>query len=106
MTYHTLNTLLLSGRNKFRHKLAHNTYAWRMPNCDIAIRLHNTDILTFRSDGTVIYRTGGWRTVTTKARLNRFGAPGHRIYQHKFNWFINNEPFYEGYTAGQPSQLA
>lgn len=69
-----------------RKKVANNTYA-RLEleegseleledyGADVVIRLHNTDIIRFRADGTVTFDTGGWLTVTTKERMNTFGAP-------------------------------
>lgn len=112
MTYNKLNTLLLSGRtvkNRFRRRIANNTYVWRMPDASIAIRLHNTDILKFSANGAIVYRTGGWRTVTTKQRLNHFGPSHISIYQDKHNWYIRNhnlaetEPFFEGFTTATNS---
>ena len=35
-----------------------------------AIRLYDTDIITIMEDGKVILNSGGWRTATTKARIN------------------------------------
>lgn len=37
-----------------------------------AVRLWNTNIITFRKDGSVVLRTGGWNTVTTGNRLARY----------------------------------
>jgi hypothetical protein len=97
MTHNQLNSLL-RGRNKWRRKLANNTYAHRYTNDILIIRLHDTSILTFLNDGSVIYNTGGWRTATTKNRLNRYG-PLH-IYQHNFSWFYDdNQPFRDGLTV-------
>lgn len=36
---------------------------------------------------------GGWQSVTTKSRLNAIlaehGCPGERVFQEKFEWFVN-----------------
>mgnify|MGYP003344650536 CR=1 FL=1 len=60
-------------------KLANNTYLTRRPGSGdyesqfiYAVRLHATDILTCWPDGTVSVSSGGWKTVTTKARINEF----------------------------------
>lgn len=34
------------------------------------VRLHTTDIVQYHADGRVVLSSGGWRTVTTKDRLN------------------------------------
>ena len=57
----------------------------------VAVRYHRTDVATLHPDGTVTLRTGGWRTVTTKRRINQalryFGVPTV-VYQHRFNWYL------------------
>jgi len=87
MNYTTLNEQL-QGRNHNRRKLANNTYAERHEDA-IAIRLHDTDILTFYPDGRIVATTGGWKTHTTKDRLNQY-LPGHRIWQHRGRWLLGS----------------
>jgi hypothetical protein len=105
MTYHALNTLL-QGRNNSQRKIAHNTYALRLPT-HFAIKYHSTHVLVFHPDGRVVFNTNGWRTSTTKLRLNKFGPPHTYVHQHKFNWFITTdagtEPFYDGITLQCPT---
>jgi hypothetical protein len=72
----------LTGRCHKRRKIANNTWLERRstnfdsdiedPDDEIAVRLHNTDVVTFRRDGAITLNTGGWFTVTTKERINRF----------------------------------
>lgn len=98
MTKQTLEEKL-QGRNRNGRKIANNTYAERRGDA-IAIRLHSTDILTFNPDGSVVANSGGWRTVTTKARLNEYLPFGYGIYQNRGNWYwsqagtINQIRFY------------
>jgi hypothetical protein len=68
--YATLNERL-TGRCLERRKVANNTYAERRWP-DIAIRLHDTDVVTLHPDGSITLNTGGWYTVTTKDRLNSY----------------------------------
>jgi len=97
-TYAQLNEKL-TGRNINGRKIANNTYAERRGDA-IAIRLHSTDILTFNANGSVAVNTGGWKTVTTKARLNDYLPNGFRIYQTKgiWYWYQYNGQFH---TLGQ-----
>lgn len=67
MTYTSAEATL---GNRASRKLANNTYLERRDDDSIAIRLHATDVVTFQP-GTVTLNSGGWRTVTTKERLNR-----------------------------------
>ncbi len=60
----------------------------------IAVRLHATDIVKFWADGQVTLHTGGYRTVTTKDRINEFIAG--RVYQKYHRWW---------YSAGDSSPV-
>ena len=59
----------------------------------IRVRYHSTDVVTF-DDATITLRTGGWKTVTTKARMNQtsneYGL-GFLVYQEKFLWFVRTK---------------
>jgi hypothetical protein len=77
-----------------RRKLANNTYLeWRGsvddPNSNIAIKLHNTDIVTLHPDGSMVLNSGGWRTVTTKERINRYLPHNWRLFQEKGIWYMH-----------------
>jgi hypothetical protein len=87
MNYETLNSQL-AGRCEKSRKLANNTYAERRQSGAIAIRLHQTDIVTFNQDGSIVANTGGWKTSTTKARLNDY-LPC-RIWQQRGQWFFTH----------------
>jgi hypothetical protein len=50
-------------------KLSHNTYV-REDGDAIVVKFHATDIIRISPDGTVTLDTGGWRSVTTKQRMN------------------------------------
>jgi len=97
MNYTALNDQL-TGRCKAGRKLGNNTYAERRGD-NIAIRLHSTDVLTYAPDGTVTVTSGGWKTHTTKDRLNTYLPNGHRISQAKGVWhWHTGQPFTDGDT--------
>lgn len=54
---------------------------------------HNTRVVTMHKDGSVTLRTGGWRTNTTRLRMNQtfnqFGIP-LTVYQKNFDWFVES----------------
>lgn len=77
----------LTGRNRDRRKLANNTYLERREDGILAIRLHSTDIMLFSPNGGVTLQTGGWHTVTTKARMNEH-LEGFSITQRAGQWYI------------------
>lgn len=90
----------LNGRQSRR--LAHNTYAELDDDGSVGVRFHATRILTFHPEGTFTVSTGGWRTVTTKQRLNALLPAGFRIFSERYAWQIATPegtfPFEDGDT--------
>jgi hypothetical protein len=82
MTY-TTAVEQLGGRA--RRKVANNTYLERRDDETVALRLHATDVVTFRP-GTITLDTGGWRTVTTKNRIN-YALP---VFSDKGTWYVGD----------------
>ncbi len=89
MNYEEARSLLVDARGKERatKKLAHNTYL-RREGSDFVIRLHATDIITYHADGSITLDSGGWQTVTTKDRFNRF-VDGFRVSSEKSVWYLH-----------------
>lgn len=59
----------------------------------IHVQYHDTDVVVF-DDETIILDTGGWETVTTKARMNQTANQydlGFHVYQKDFLWFVQTE---------------
>lgn len=95
----------LTGRCKERRKVANNTWAERRPNGDIAIRLHATDVVTYSPDGSITLNTGGWFTVTTKERMNRFTPFGISSVKGEWQVALRNplyRPHYDGDHRDNP----
>lgn len=86
----------LTGRCSQSRKVANNTYLERRGD-DIAVRLHATDVVTFHADGTATLNTGGWFTVTTKARINDYLPGGISLSSIKGRWFL----MYIGHWDGE-----
>lgn len=76
---------MLQGRCRESRKLGNNTYLVRRDG-GIAVRLHATDVVTFKLNGDVLLNSGGWRTPTTKDRINQY-APVI-IAQERGVWFV------------------
>jgi len=93
-TYEELDTLLQRKDKRIpSRKVGNNTYAQRRDH-RIAIRLHGTDILLFeynQLDGTptITLDSGGWLTVTTKERMNRFLPKGVSVSSVKGRWYVH-----------------
>jgi hypothetical protein len=83
--------------SKDSRKIANNTTLVRLADDRICVRLHRTVVVEFRADGTTRLDSGGWRTVTTKERLNRYMPPGYRIGAVRRVWFL----FWLGERVGE-----
>ena len=70
-------------------KLAHNTYVEQDSDGSIGVRFHTTRILTFHPEGSFTVNTGGYRSVTTKQRLNALLPSGYRIFSEQYAWKIS-----------------
>ena len=73
------------------HIIANNTIEYTLSDGERRIRLHHTDIIIFKTNGSIVFNTGGWQTVTTKERFNRFGKG--RFYSDKGIWFYSPGSF-------------
>ena len=70
----------------------------------IKVKYHSTTVIEFNYEK-IILNSGGWRTATTKTRMNQacnqFNL-GIWVYQKDFTWFVHIEktgerlPFYDG----------
>ena len=97
LTYYQCQGLMATAKHKHKGKpLMNNT---RLYDCDgyYAIRLHNNTIMQIYPEGWQLF-DGGWRTHTTKNRLNKYTPVS--IYQRNWDWIINNGvdefPFWNG----------
>jgi hypothetical protein len=53
------------------------------------LELHNNRIAALLGDGRMWVSNAGWRSNTTKERLN--GLPGVRVNQKNWDWFLNGQ---------------
>ena len=55
-----------------------------------AVRYWSTDVVTFDDDW-ILLDNGGWRTSTTKTRMNQASRQfnlGYRVFQQDYRWYI------------------
>lgn len=88
----TLNTY--AALDAFLGRLEHknipsirSTMVIRRRNGDIAVQYHLTDVVTAHVDGTFTLYSAGYRTSTTKSRMNTFSPA--RVYQTKGVWKLD-----------------
>ena len=80
---------VLNGRES--KKLANNTYLKKRDNA-IAVMLHQTYVVTYQQDGKIVLNSGGWKTHTTKDRINTYSPL--RINQKKGIWYLSDGKLY------------
>lgn len=62
-------------------KVKNNTRLTEYKNGDKILKLHSTDIIKWQDDK-IILNSGGWNTVTTRARFNEWLPDGVKVYQN------------------------
>lgn len=68
---------------------------------NIHIRYQDTDVVIFKADGTIVLNSGGWRTTTTKSRMNAaLNGTGWRVWQRDGDWFASNDRIVTPFTDG------
>lgn len=79
---------ILSEQGILSSKLVkNNTRLTIYKNGDKVLRLHNTDIIKWIGNK-IILNSGGWNTLTTRARFNQFLPEGLRVIRKKGETFI------------------
>ena len=100
-TYHGMLDVLRTARSIERGKPIDRNTRLMMRGTSVAVRLHETDIVTYAEDGSVTLNTGGWKTVTTKDRINNFSP--FAVWSRRGTWFVHGigsepVPFADGMT--------
>ena len=87
------------GDRKTR-RLCNNTHVDRFDIYEerIVVTLHATRIVTFYPDGRIVLNSGGYRTSTTKARMNAILPDGLRVTQTDFEWTVGGVAFEDNMT--------
>lgn len=89
------NVFLAEGKtasSRDHRRIGNNTVLHRLEDGRIAVQLHDTDVILYSEDGSVVLESGGWLTVTTKDRMNRYGPKGWTVYSERGVWFVNHYP--------------
>jgi len=99
MTYAEVLALVHGKTNRQERKIGNNTYAEIEHDKSVSVRLHGTDVVRFYANGLVKLNSGGWRTHTTKQRINKYSPV--KIFQKNFEWFLSDgRPFEDNMLVG------
>jgi hypothetical protein len=88
--YQSIVDFIKLGRSGIERKIANNTTAVLGPDGTVFIRFHTTYIVELTCEGSVLITSGGWKTYTTKERINDFLPVPFVIYQNRGEWYIRN----------------
>jgi hypothetical protein len=99
MTYAEVLALVHGKTNRQERKIGNNTYAEIEHDRSISVSLHGTDVVRFYPNGLVKLNSGGWRTHTTKQRINKYSPV--KIFQKNFEWYLaDGRPFEDNMLVG------
>lgn len=95
MRYNDAVQMLLTARSEGAGKpIGNNTRLVRIDANTVAVRLHGTNVVMIHNDGTYTLQAGGWRTVTTKQRINKYSPA--RVSQKNWAWNVGGFQFFDG----------
>ena len=60
----------------------------RLPGEAIAVKYHGTAVVIYYRTGGIMVTSGGFKTKTTKARINRFAS--ENVHSRRFVWYFGN----------------
>ena len=99
MTLAEAVSMVRGKTNRKERKIGNNTYAYIEYDGSVSIALHGTVVVRFFPNGMVRLHSGGWRTSTTKNRINQYSPVG--VYQKKGEWFLRDgTPFEDKMLVG------
>ncbi len=104
-SYKELEKFLSKGRSKNERPYSENTRIIRQGNL-IIVTYYDTVIMSFNEKNEVTINSGGWRTCTTKLRINEFLPAEYHLYQDRSIWYIrkgsrdskDTNIFFDGFT--------
>lgn len=95
MTYLEAVKMVKGKTSASSRKIGNNTRAEILPDGSVAIILHATPVVTIHPNDSATLRSGGWRTSTTKNRINKYSPV--KVYQRNHEWFLEDgTPFEDG----------
>jgi hypothetical protein len=95
LNFTTAASKFATARNKYSKPLGNNTKLVKVDDDTFAVKLHHTNVVLIHRDGTYTLNSGGWRTVTTKDRINGYSPA--RVWQKAHVWYVNGgDRFFDG----------
>jgi len=79
----------LDGDHSKAKMIGHSTLEYFRPDGSKVIRFHLTDVVTIAPDGSVTLDSGGFKTPTTKKRMNDYLPGGFGIFADRGVWYVS-----------------
>jgi len=86
----------LGSKNKRTIKSKRATYLQKNGD-SVELVYHTTPVVTYNKDNTVKLYSGGYRSLTTKARMNSALGDRGYLYQKNYRWYIMSNGFNSNY---------
>lgn len=105
MKFNEAIALYMKSRNADDGKpIGNNTRLVKVDANTLGVRLHNTIVVEIHNNGTYTLRHAGWRTNTTKDRINKYSPA--RLYQKGFEWYMpDGMPFFDGIKVDETGNV-
>jgi hypothetical protein len=72
------------------YKIQNHTYLKRRDSATIAVMFWATDVVTYNQDGSVCLDTGGYRSMSTRERMNAYNPLGSVVIERGDWWYYNS----------------
>lgn len=90
---------MLGNRSKLNIKSKRATYLKKNGD-NIELVYHRTAVATYTKDNKIVLNSGGYRSLTTKVRMNSALGNRAQVFQHKHRWYYSTNdgtnPFEDG----------
>lgn len=93
MTHAELASIVRGKNNRKQRKIDNNTTAYIEYDGSVSVELHSTKVVVLYPNGLVKLNSGGWRTNTTKDRINKYSPV--KVYQRKHVWYLQDGAEFE-----------
>lgn len=93
MTHAEAVSMVHGKTNRKNRKIGNNTYAEIEYDDSVSIILHGTTVVRLYPNGLVKLNSSGWRTSTTKDRINKYSPV--KVYQKKHVWYLQDGTEFE-----------
>ena len=94
MTFDECKKIMARCRMGEKRLGGRNTVLYKVDEHSFAVCYHNTEVVIIHDDGSYTLQTGGYKSMTTKARINEYSPAG--IQQRKFEWYLDGKYFKSG----------